>query len=229
MNALREIKARLQLSSIFAETRLSPLLTMILGLLAATTVFAALFATYALVGPLGSEAETTAPEWNPPTLEIGELAPPKPDSAYEQSLTRPIFSKNRKPMPKSAGRPTEALATGDGPVGVTVNAIVKRGKRSQAFVVSSETPEGEWKKVGDSIESWTISAIGSDDLTVTNGDKAAKLKLYSDVAPDEPPGAATPPGYPTAPTLPVPPPQTIPPPEQPPPPPDAPPADPAQP
>ncbi len=193
MSWIADIRKRLLLSPLGAQARLSPLMTIILAALGFMTLLVTLFALYALLGPTGAETEGAGPDWKSPTLAIVELEPPKPDSADVQTLTRPIFSKSRKPFPKSAARPaSEAVVASTAPSGVTVAAIVRKGKIAQAFVLSPDAPEGAWRKIGDTVDSWTIKAIAADELTLRNGGAAATLKLYSDAAVDEPPDAPNP-------------------------------------
>lgn len=164
------------------ETHLSPLSLMLLGALATTTLAAGLFALYALLGPDGSDKVPAAPDWTPQTLAIVELDPPKPASADVEALSRPIFSKSRRPSPKAAKTPDVAniVETAAAPTGLTVSAIVKRKIASQAFVVSMDTPEGAWRKVGDTIDSWTVTSIEPDRVILKNGGRTTKLQLYAD-------------------------------------------------
>ncbi|WP_036284658.1 hypothetical protein [Methylocystis sp. ATCC 49242] len=164
-----------------ASARLSPLMAGILVALLASTATAGLYAALAILWPQTDGSQSAAPEWKPPTLAVGELDPPKPASADVQALSRPIFSKNRRPTPKTAGvRPVTPDAEAAAPAGLSVGAIVKSGGTAQAFVISSGAPEGEWKKVGDMIDTWTVDDITSLELTLKNGEQEVKLKLYSD-------------------------------------------------
>jgi threonine dehydrogenase-like Zn-dependent dehydrogenase len=168
----------------FASARLSPLMAGTLGLLVLVALAAAGFATYALVGPQSEAAQSAARDWKPPTLAIVELEPPKPASADVQTLTRPIFSKNRKPSTK-APTPAPAAAaaieaTVAAPTGLTLAAIVKHGGVSSAFIISAGAPDGVWKKVGETVESWTVAAITDLELTLKNGEQAVKLRLFAD-------------------------------------------------
>lgn len=195
MRLLDDLKTRLQLSAFAAQARLSPLMAMILGALATATAIAGLFAAYALIAPQGEGPETGVPDWKAPTLNIVELDPPKPDSAYEQALSRPIFAKNRKPTVKTASHATDADKVDAGPPsGLTVGAIVRNKGVTQAFIVSPDSPEGDWKKVGDMVDSWTISSIAPTELVLTSGERAAKVKLFEQPQPDQPPAPAQPVG-----------------------------------
>lgn len=169
------------------KAQLSPLSAIMLAVLAAATLVATLFAAFAFLGPIGADATVSAPDWTPPTLSVAELAPPKPASADTETLSRPIFSKNRKPSPKTAKAAAPMTAeTAEAPPGLAVGAIVKNKNITQAFVTSSESPDGVWKKIGETIDSWTVSAIESDGVVLTNGAQTARVKLY----PDPPPLAA---------------------------------------
>lgn len=162
------------------QAHLSPLSGMILAFLLATAVGAGVFAAYAILGPISSDDGATAPDWTPPTLAVGELDPPKPASADVETLSRPIFSKSRKPAAKAARpqAPVESVPTATAPNGLTVGAIFRGKKTSQAYLISADTPEGAWKKVGDTIDSWTIKAIRHQEVILESGGRSAKLPLY---------------------------------------------------
>ncbi|WP_457797488.1 hypothetical protein [Methylocystis sp. S23] len=187
----REAAAPLQ------AAHLSPLSGMILAFLGAMSVGSALFAAYAIFGPAGSDTDVAAQDWTPPTLAVVELDPPKPASADVETLSRPIFIKSRRPAPKSA-KPAASPELGPisaAPAGVVVGAIVKNKKTSQAFIVSPEAPEGAWRKIGDTVESWTLAAIDRAEIILKNGGQTAKVTLYPDpqMAVPEPAGLMPPP------------------------------------
>jgi hypothetical protein len=182
MSIAQLLKSKALRAAPLSRTRFSPLTAIMLALLVVAALGAGLFAAYAIFGPDGSDSVTTVPEWKPPTLAIGELDPPKLAAADVETLSRPIFSKSRRPSPKAAATPTAAEASEPvaSPNGVVVSAIVKNKKMSQAFVVSMDTPQGAWKKVGETIDSWTISAINRADLILKIGEQKVKLRLYEE-------------------------------------------------
>ncbi|QGM96087.1 hypothetical protein [Methylocystis parvus] len=186
---------------------LSPLSGMILAFLGATAIGSAAFAAYALLGPASVDDSAAVPDWTPPTLAVVDLDPPKPPSADVETLSRPIFTKGRRPSQKAAKTAiSDAGPLTTAPTGLAVAAIVKNRKASQAFVVSLETPEGAWKKIGDTIDAWTISAIEVAEITLKNGGQTTKVKLYPDPQ-AQPAPDAFPPQQP--PPIPVPPPVVL--------------------
>jgi hypothetical protein len=189
MSLIETLKDGLKISRRLSQAQLSPLMAMVLAFLATMALLSALFAIYALVGSQGGETETIVPDWNPPTLSIIDLDPPKPENADDQALSRPIFAKTRRPSPKAASRSNSSgpIGTTGGPTGVTVGAIVMTGKTSQAFILSSEAPAGEWKKIGDTVDAWIISTIARDQLILRNGGRSVRLRLYEDKSPQPPP------------------------------------------
>jgi hypothetical protein len=193
--------------------QLSPLAAMLLAALSATTLATGLFALYAMLGPTGADDGPAAPEWKPPTLAIVPLDPPKPAGADVETLSRPIFSKARKPAPKSLMATAETNLSA-APQTLSVSAIVRNKKTKQAFFVSSDAPEGSWRKIGDTVDSWTIKAIEPKEVVLQNGEQTTKVKLYADPPPADAAAAlAEPKPPPQAQPLPEPPPQAPPPPE----------------
>lgn len=182
---------------------LSPLAGIILALLGAAALGAALLAAYALLGPAGLDDGAAAPDWTPPTLAVVDLDPPQPPSADVETLSRPIFSKSRRP----SGKPAKAPAADGGrmtpsPAGLSVAAVVRNRKESRAFVVSVDTPEGAWRKIGDTVDAWTISRIERAEVTLENGGEKTTLKLYPDPDPNAQaaPSTDAPPQMPQPPT-----------------------------
>lgn len=183
---LRDGRATL---SRFKQWRLSPLSAILLAALSAIAAGTALFAVAALLWPANWNSGAAVPDWNPPTLAVVELDPPKPPEADTEALTRPIFAKTRKPGPKKAAPAAAAPTTmTDAPTDLVVTAIVKNKKIAQAFVTSSETPEGAWRKVGDTVGGWTLHKILHAEVEFQNGDQLARVKLYTpppEPAPEE--------------------------------------------
>lgn len=195
-----------RLATPLQQAHLSPLAGMILAFLGLTTLGSALFAAYAILGPIDSDAGVNAPDWTPPTLAVVDLDPPKPPSADVETLSRPIFTKTRRPSPKTTKPAAEADMgpVSAAPSGITVGAIVKDKKKGQAFIVSLDTPDGAWKKVGDTVDSWTLATIEGVEIVLKSGQRTAKLKLYPEEQAEPGPNGPFPPPPPPPPPLPAP-------------------------
>jgi hypothetical protein len=207
---MRQIDVRAQAAAAFDLARalalrltrlqLSPLSAILLAVLVAVTATTGLFALNATLGPSASDDGAVAPDWKPPTLAIVALDPPKPASADLESLSRPIFSKSRKPSPKAAVTPA-LVSESAAPGALSVTAIVRNRKTAQAFFVSPDAPDGAWRKVGDTVGSWLITAIAPMEVVLQGGGQTTKVKLYADPAPAVDTAAPTaplpPPGDPT--------------------------------
>jgi hypothetical protein len=190
---LAALKARTRLlAEPLKAARLAPLSAAILAGLAGTTLCTGLFALYAAIGPVVGDDGAAAPDWTPPTLAVVDLEPPKSPNADVETLARPIFTKSRRPTPKGPAGPARAAQEADAgqPSGLTLTAVVRRGKNAQAFITGGNNPDGDWRKVGDSIDSWTVSEISPTEVTLKSNGQSAKLKLYDD-KPQEPADPAT--------------------------------------
>jgi hypothetical protein len=157
---------------------ISPLWTLWLITLSIVTLGMGIFALRSILGRAGGEQAIAALEWKPPSLAIVSLDPPKPANADLESVSRPIFSKSRKPALKTtyADSPANA-ATDTGALSVT--AIVLNKKILQAFIISSDAPEGAWRKIGDTVDTWSIAAIAPKEVVIQNGGQKKVLPLYS--------------------------------------------------
>lgn len=196
------VKARWDYVSLLKEARLSPLSGMILAALLAIAGLTALFALYAIVGPVSSSSLARRPDWSPPTLAGEELEPPKPASADVETLSRPIFSKSRRPSPKHAAPQATSGNAAAAPDGLAVTAIVRSKGITRALVLSMDAPGGLWQKVGDTVGGWLITAIEPTELILSSGPQVVRVKLYSDDTSAPTTGAeAPPPGAPPPPPM----------------------------
>ncbi|PPD10091.1 MAG: hypothetical protein CTY36_01335 [Methylocystis sp.] len=180
--------AQSRLSSV-KQMQLSPLQAIVLVFLSAIASGTAAFALYATIGGLSADSGVSVPDWTPPTLDAIELGPAKPASADVQSLSRPIFSKNRRALPKSDAAPIEAATLSDAPTDLIVAAIVRHERKAKAFLVSASSPQGAWRKVGEVIDAWTVASIANAEVILQNGGQFTKVKLYkhSPLAPRQTP------------------------------------------
>ena len=160
--------------------RISPLWAIWLGTLSTLTLGVFLFALHAMIGRTEGDNSTAVPEWKPPSLNIVALDPPKLVSADVESLSRPIFSKFRKPAPKVSSAITQVNGSGGAEV-LTVTAIVIDKLTRQAFFISPDSPDGAWRKIGDTVDTWTITAITPKEVILQSGGQTTISKLYANI------------------------------------------------
>ncbi len=164
--------------------RISPLWAVGLMTLSILTLAMGVFAFKSFLGNGGQEDEIAAQEWKPPSLAIVSLDPPKPANVDIESISRPIFSKSRKPSPKAANAVSPSNGTTESG-GISVTAIVLNKKILQAYIISSDAPEGAWRKIGDTVDSWNIASIAPKEVVIQNGGQRRTLPLYANVT-DQP-------------------------------------------
>lgn len=175
---LSMLRLRESLAARLAARRLSPLMSMSLAGLGALVAAAAIFDVSVMLG-----AGAPVPphlDWRPPAF-VAPPPPQKPASADVQTLSRPIFSKSRRPSAaaaKPASSEAEKANPSAPPPNVIVSAIVKFGPRTQAFVVSSTTPDGKWLAVGETVDGWSVDAIRSSEMVLKNGERTLTTPLY---------------------------------------------------
>ena len=176
---LSTIRLREPLAAMLATRRLSPLMSFGLAGLGALVAAAAIFDASLLLGA-GAPAPPHV-DWRAPTFVAAPLPAQKPASADVQTLSRPLFSKSRRPSAiaaKPAPSETEKANPSAPPPNVMVSAIVKFGPRTQAFVVSSTAPEGKWLAVGETVDGWSVDAIHSSGIVLKNGERTMMTPLY---------------------------------------------------
>jgi hypothetical protein len=147
-----------------------------------------LAATYAVRAVLRSAPPLPAlvNGWRAPTtarLQIGSLA--KSNASYEETLSRPIFSRSRRPQNLEETGELQADNALSEPE-FSVAAVVQYNGIRRVFVIGGDAPEGAWRSAGEKIEGWTISEVTRSDLELTGGGKVKRVGLY----PWGPPSAA---------------------------------------
>lgn len=165
----------------WSSLHLSPLSAILLSGLSAMCFSAAVFTFHALFGPADAEDAVAAPEWKPPSLAIAPLDPPKSPDGDNESLSRPIFSKSRKPSLRNTAALSANIMAAAG--ALSVRAIIRSKQTAKAFFLSPESPDGVWLKIGDKVDAWTITAIESKEVILQSGEETTKLSLYTDISP----------------------------------------------
>ncbi len=168
------------LRNIVTSLRLSPAMTMALGGLGFVTLGSALFALASLWAPTIAPAPANS-DWRPPSLEAENPDAARAPSEDKETLSRPIFFKNRRPPPRPAAGAARA-PTSQPAEGLSLGAIIKFRDAGRALVVSTATPGGKWLETGDNIDGWTVERIEEAKLTLHNGEQTVVLKLYPDGA-----------------------------------------------
>lgn len=162
------------------QLRLSPLMAAILGSLLISTLTAALYAYRSFVSPLVTDPASRL-EWRVPTAVNVSTAISASNKVDTQTLTRPIFSKSRRPSPRNdqqaSSKAPATLPPPPLPPGLSLKAIVILGKNKNAFVVCNSLPDGKWMKEGETIQGWTITTMHDLNVILKNGDHSARLAL----------------------------------------------------
>jgi hypothetical protein len=124
-------------------------------------------------------------EWKAPTLTHAAPKGARSNKVDLHTLSRPIFSKTRRPASAaSAGPRTPEPAALPPPPGVSLKGIVSYKSMVRAFLTSANSPQGEWKTIGDKLGSWTVDRIERDHLALKNGTRSLKYSLYPELDPD---------------------------------------------
>ncbi len=125
-------------------------------------------------------------DWRPPTLTQYEALAAKPADADVQTLTRPIFSKTRKPYLSKDKKQTSVAAPvpAAAPADLKLLGLAKSKDVQSAFIVSGSTPGGKWCAVGSEIDGWKVTQMQNSEVKLQSGDRTVQLSLYPE--PSEP-------------------------------------------
>lgn len=143
---------------------------------------------------LGMQAQTrlaqppALPDTAPPITEtttavepIALARPALPETDHSALTTRPLFAPTRRPVipePEPiAEAPKEVAPPPPSAPDVTLTGIVGSDGAKRALLSIDEDP-AEWFTLGDSINGWTISAMGSDWVLLSNGGQNLRVELF---------------------------------------------------
>jgi hypothetical protein len=169
-----------RLISLLHRLRLSPLMGGVLAVAALFDLIGVIVLALAFF-PSQNAAPDVRADWRPPTLAKYEALPQKPPGADVETLSRPIFSKNRKPFAKEKKNASDnqaALAPVAPPPGLSLSGVTKYRNKPMAFMVSVTTPKGKWLAVGDQIDGWSVTQVQNMEITLASGDHSIRLTLY---------------------------------------------------
>jgi hypothetical protein len=119
-------------------------------------------------------------DWRAPLFEQSKSGAPRPENAVPQTLTRPIFSKTRRPF-IAKGNPPELREAQEPlvpPPGLMLLGVVKHKAGQSAFIVSSSTPKGKWCGIGDGVDGWKVTLVQDLEITLQSGARTVQLSLY---------------------------------------------------
>jgi hypothetical protein len=174
------------------------LLTLVLAMAAAALAFLVAAEWLLLDGARRRSAQT------PPVRATGTLeAPPSagPDfslpalEAYPETVNRPLFMENRRPgVDVVEAPPPPAPVT---PMNLKLMGVVQTPAGKTALLVDGKG-KYQRKRTGDTLDSWMLVDIGSNQVTFQQGDKRESVTLLKKrpKAPNAPMGAPPMPGQP---------------------------------
>ncbi len=105
----------------------------------------------------------------------------QPLSAYSETLSRPLFQPQRRPMkiPAVAVSP-DVTRQPAAPDGLRVLGMIDDGQGASRVLISSpRSSQGMWVAVGEDIEGWTIASIGAGAITLSAGPARRELSLFA--------------------------------------------------
>lgn len=111
--------------------------------------------------------------------------PMRPGVYFAAITERPIFAPSRRPVQSVADEtpvPTEVVAEPSPEVNEAAPTVKLHGIRGQgeeySVLLSGDGLAPEWIGPGASIGGWMVSEIGSDWITMKNGENSQRVELY---------------------------------------------------
>lgn len=174
------MKAYARFVALLHHLRLSPLMAGALAALGLLDVVGVITMGLAFFPSAKAPQEIRA-DWRPPRLAANNSSTPQPSISDNETLTRPLFSKTRKPFVVNDKKQQSSaldLALVAPPAGLTLSALTIFRNERRAFLTSAAAPKGKWCAIGDEFDGWTVTQMQHLEITMQSGDKTVQLKLY---------------------------------------------------
>lgn len=136
------------------------------------------------ITPLSVQANLGAT--NQPSEGDELLAPPpaRSRSDFAQTLSRPLFTANRRPVekkPKVVTNDTRIqMAARDSAAEKfqLIGVYQDQGEKGRALIRSGPSAQGTWMSVGEDIEGWRLREVRNDVAVIETGGRRRELRLY---------------------------------------------------
>jgi len=136
-----------------------------------------LYTTPLDVSPLAPDTRT-AESKEAKELELSTPLDDKPLIVFEETVQRPLFNADRKPIPRSkevAEAPAQPLVTGMQLVG-----IVKSGAApGRALIRFPGEPMGKWVPEGETVNGWHLTSVKAVSVVLEGNGRSQELKLQN--------------------------------------------------
>jgi hypothetical protein len=111
-------------------------------------------------------------------------------AAFPQTLARPLFRAERRPLEREAPRATAPLRTTGPriaklPDDLELVGIMQEGDQAvRAMIRSGDSPTGKWVEVGHLLNGWRLSRIETGSVLFEADGQQHRLTLFSPAKPD---------------------------------------------
>jgi len=159
---------------------------LVLSLFLLVAAFAGIFRHIRTTPVDVSQILPTHVEKTQPLAEDWSIAAPDTilgDTEISATLARPLFNRDRKPFipphePESRPEPSEEVVEIQSEASELILLGVSLGGGQSRALVAGQDSSGNWVRPGDTIQSWTIKEIRSNEVSLTRGNEKAELQLY---------------------------------------------------
>ena len=119
-------------------------------------------------------------------LDLDQGPAPRNAAEFPQTVRRPLFFANRRPVDPAPGKvaaasvPEPRAAPPASLDQFQLVGIMRTGKaRAQALIRTAGEAQGVWLGVGDNIRGWQLKEIGDDKAVFEANGQRAQIKLYA--------------------------------------------------
>ena len=134
-----------------------------------------LYSTQVDISPLAPTARTGEAK-EAKDVDLSTPLDDKPLIVFEETLQRPLFNANRKPIERkeAAEAPVAvALATGMQLVGIVKSADAP----GRALIRFAGEPMGKWVPEGETVNGWHLAAVKTSSVVLEGNGQTQELKL----------------------------------------------------
>jgi hypothetical protein len=127
-----------------------------------------------------------------PLARPGEEEPPRlptPAEGFTETVSRPLFNRDRRPVVRRAPAPEAPQASADMRL---VGIVRQAGEPSRALIRFANEPAGKWIAEGEENNGWVLNAVNERSVVMESGGRLLELQLNfpqrrpaDDAAPDQ--------------------------------------------
>jgi len=131
------------------------------------------------ISPIKAVENGANPAPAPTDAKLPGLPEPRQLSEFKQTVTRPIFATDRRPVERKpkAEISSTLVAAEAVPKQLQLIGVIK-GEKARALIRSNTSAQGTWMSIGEDIDGWRLREVADNAATIETHGHKYQLFLY---------------------------------------------------